>query len=317
MSEKYDLVIIGGGPGGMAAGIYAARAKLKTIILEEKANQGGQCYITNEIENYPGFPESSGPKLTEAFQKHAEKFGVEFKRSRVEKIEVVPNSSVKIVHTADGGQYECYAVVVSTGASARELGCKGEKEHWGKGVSYCATCDGAFFEDCEIIVIGGGDSAVEEAMYLTKFASKVTIVHRREELRAAKSIQEKAFANPKMAFKWNAVVEEVCGDGLVDSVLLKDTKTGETSKMSTEGVFVFIGHNPQTAFIQGLVDLDENGYILTNGKMETNVPGIYGVGDVIQKESRQVVTAAADGAIAGIWAGHYIDDVKAKMAMKK
>ena len=209
------------------------------------------------------------------------------------------------------------AVVVATGASARELGCKGEKEHWGKGVSYCATCDGAFFEECEIVVIGGGDSAVEEAMYLTKFADKVTIIHRRDELRAAKSIQEKAFANPKMAFKWNAVVEEVCGDGLVDSVILKDTKTGETSKFDTEGVFVFIGHNPQTAFIQGLVDLDENGYILTNGKMETNVPGIYGVGDVIQKESRQVVTAAADGALAGIWAGHYIDDIKAKMAMKK
>ncbi|WP_024469854.1 thioredoxin-disulfide reductase [Treponema pedis] len=317
MSEKYDLVIIGGGPGGMAAGIYAARSKLKTIILEEKPNQGGQCYITEEIENYPGFPESSGPALTEAFQKHAQKFGVEFKRARAEKIELVPNSPVKIVHGSDGVQYECLAVVVATGASARELGCKGEKEHWGKGVSYCATCDGAFFEECEIVVIGGGDSAVEEAMYLTKFADKVTIVHRRDELRAAKSIQEKAFANPKMAFKWNAVVEEVCGEGLVDSVILKDTKTGETSKFATEGVFVFIGHNPQTAFIQGLVDLDENGYILTNAKMETNVPGIYGVGDVIQKESRQVVTAAADGAIAGIWAGHYIDDIKAKMAMGK
>ena len=310
MSEKYDLVIIGGGPGGMAAGIYAARSKLKTVILEEKPNQGGQCYITEEIENYPGFPESSGPALTEAFKKHAEKFGVEFKRARAEKIELVPNSPTRIVHGSDGVKYECLAVVVATGASARELGCKGEKEHWG-------TCDGAFFEECEIVVIGGGDSAVEEAMYLTKFADKVTIIHRRDELRAAKSIQEKAFANPKMAFKWNAVVEEVCGDGLVDSVILKDTKTGETSKFDTEGVFVFIGHNPQTAFIQGLVDLDENGYILTNGKMETNVPGIYGVGDVIQKESRQVVTAAADGALAGIWAGHYIDDIKAKMAMKK
>ncbi|UTC62967.1 thioredoxin-disulfide reductase [Treponema sp. OMZ 787] len=317
MSEKYDLVIIGGGPGGMAAGIYAARSKLKTVILEEKPNQGGQCYITEEIENYPGFPESSGPALTEAFQKHAEKFGVEFKRARAEKIELVPNSPTRIVHGSDGVKYECLAVVVATGASARELGCKGEKEHWGKGVSYCATCDGAFFEECEIVVIGGGDSAVEEAMYLTKFADKVTIVHRRDELRAAKSIQDKAFANPKMAFKWNAVVEEVCGEGLVDSVILKDTKTGETSKFDTEGVFVFIGHNPQTAFIQGLVDLDENGYILTNGRMETNVPGIYGVGDVIQKESRQVVTAAADGALAGIWAGHYIDDIKAKMAMNK
>ena len=309
MTEKYDLVIIGGGPGGMAAGIYAARSKLKTIILEEKPNQGGQCYITEEIENYPGFPESSGPALTE--------FGVEFKRAKVEKIEIPSDRPERIVHTADGKSYECLGVVVSTGASARELGCKGEKEHWGKGVSYCATCDGAFFEDAEIIVVGGGDSAIEEAMYLTKFASKVTIVHRREELRAAKSIQEKAFANPKMAFKWNAVVQEVLGDGLVDGVILKDTKTGEESRFDTEGVFVFIGHNPQTAFLEGQVKLDEAGYIITNGKMETNVPGIYGVGDVIQKESRQVVTAAADGAIAGIWAGHYIDDIKAKRAMKK
>ena len=317
MAEKYDLVIVGGGPGGMAAGIYAARSKLKTIILEEKPNQGGQCYITEEIENYPGFPESSGPALTEAFQKHAEKFGVEFKRAKVERIEIPSDRPERIVHTADGQSYECLAVVVSTGASARELGCKGEKEHWGKGVSYCATCDGAFFEDAEIIVVGGGDSAIEEAMYLTKFASKVTIVHRRDELRAAKSIQEKAFANPKMAFKWNAVVQEVVGDGLVDGVILKDTKTGEESRFDTEGVFVFIGHNPQTAFLEGQVKLDDAGYILTNGKMETNVPGIYGVGDVIQKESRQVVTAAADGAIAGIWAGHYVDDIKAKRAMKK
>ena len=177
MAEKYDLVIIGGGPGGMAAGIYAARSKLKTIILEEKPNQGGQCYITEEIENYPGFPESSGPALTEAFEKHAKKFGVEFKRARVERVEIPQDRPERIVHTADGTAYECLAVVVATGASARELGCKGEKEHWGKGVSYCATCDGAFFEEAEIIVVGGGDSAIEEAMYLTKFASKVTIVH--------------------------------------------------------------------------------------------------------------------------------------------
>jgi len=317
MSEKYDLVIIGGGPGGMAAGIYAARSKLKTVVLEEKPNQGGQCYITEEIENYPGFPESSGPKLTEAFQKHAEKFGVEFKRARAEKIEVVPNSPVKIVHGSDGKQYECYAVVVATGASARELGCKGEKEHWGKGVSYCATCDGAFFEECEIVVIGGGDSAVEEAMYLTKFADKVTIIHRRDELRAAKSIQEKAFANPKMAFKWNAVVDEVCGDGLVSHLKLRDTKTGEISDFATEGLFIFIGHDPETELVKDLVKLDEAGYIITNGRMETNVPGIYAAGDVIRKESRQVVTAAADGALAGIWAGNYIDDIKARQKLSK
>lgn len=317
MSKTYDLVIIGGGPGGMAAGIYAARSKLKTIVLEAKPNCGGQCYITEEIANYPGIPNSTGPAITEAFKKHAESFGVEFVRAKAEKVEIVPNSPKRIVHANNGETYECYAVVVGTGASPRGLGCKGEEEHKGKGVSSCATCDGAFFEDCEIVVVGGGDSAVEEAMYLTKFASKVTIIHRRDQLRAAKSIQEKAFANPKMAFIWDSVIEEICGDGLVDSVKIKNVKTGEITTKATEGVFIFIGHNPQTEFLDGQVKLNEQGYIITNGKMETNVPGIYAVGDVIQKESRQVVTAAADGALAGIWAGNYIDDVKARLAMNK
>ena len=176
MAQNYDLVIIGGGPGGLAAGIYAARSKLKTLVLEAKPNMGGQCYITEEIENYPGFPETTGPQLTEAFKKHAEKFGVEFVRAKAESIVVDPNSAKRTVKASNGETYECFAVVVATGASARGLGCKGEEEHKGKGVSSCATCDGAFFEDCEIVVVGGGDSAVEEAMYLTKFASKVTII---------------------------------------------------------------------------------------------------------------------------------------------
>lgn len=317
MSKVYDLVIIGGGPGGLAAGIYAARSKLKTIVLEAKPNMGGQCYTTEEIENYPGFPESTGPDLTEAFKKHAEKFGVEFARAKVEKVEIDPNSAKRFVYTTNGDKYECIAFVIATGASSRNLGCKGEEEHKGKGVSSCATCDGAFFEDCEIVVIGGGDSAVEEAMYLTKFASKVSIIHRRDQLRAAKSIQEKAFANPKMAFVWDSVVEEICGDGLVDSVKIKNVKTGEITTMATEGVFVFIGQDPQTDFLDGQVKLSEKGYVLANGKMETNIPGVYAIGDVIEKESRQVVTAAADGALAGIWAGHYIDDVKARAAMSK
>lgn len=317
MSKSYDLVIIGGGPGGLATGIYAARSKLKTIVLEAKPNMGGQCYITDEIENYPGFPDGTGPSITEAFKKHAEKFGVEFAREKVERIEIVPNSSKRIVHTNKGEAYEALAVVVATGASPRNLGCKGEEEHKGKGVSSCATCDGAFFEECEIMVVGGGDSAVEEAMYLTKFASKVTIVHRRDELRAAKSIQEKAFANPKMAFIWDSVIEEICGEELVDSVKIKNVKTGEVKTVETEGVFIFIGHDPQTDFLDGQIMLNDQGYIITNGKMETNVPGIYAIGDVIEKESRQVVTAAADGALAGIWAGHYVDDLKAREAMKK
>ena len=310
-----DLVIVGGGPAGLSAAIYAKRALLDTVVLEKQA-VGGQVITTTEVENYPGMPNTDGFTITDTLQKQATDLGAEIVMANVLSIVKNPETNLFVLETSEG-TYHAKAVIVSGGANPRHAGFINEEKFTGKGVSYCATCDGAFFEECEIVVIGGGDSAVEEAMYLTKFADKVTIVHRRDELRAAKSIQEKAFANPKMAFKWNAVVEEVCGEGLVDSVILKDTKTGETSKFETEGVFVFIGHNPQTAFIQGLVNLDENGYILTNGKMETNVPGIYGVGDVIQKESRQVVTAAADGALAGIWAGHYIDDIKAKMAMKK
>ena len=317
MSEKYDLIIVGGGPAGMAAGIYAARSKLKTVVLEQKRNTGGQCYITEEIENYPGFPEATGPSLSEAFHKHAEKFGVVFVNTGAEKLEKSADSLHYIVHGTNGTDYEGLAVLIATGAGARTLGCKGEKEFSGKGVSYCATCDGAFFEECEIAVVGGGDAAVEEAMYLTKFADKVTIIHRRDELRAAKSIQEKAFANPKMAFKWNAVVDEVCGDGLVSHLKLRDTKTGEVSDFTTEGLFIFIGHDPETELVKDLVKLDEAGYIITNGKMETNVPGIYAAGDVIRKESRQVVTAAADGALAGIWAGNYIDDIKARQKLSK
>jgi len=312
MREIYDFIIVGGGPAGMAAGIYAARSKLKTAILEEKRNTGGQCYITEEIENYPGFPKATGASLSEAFHKHAEKFGVTFVHTEAEKLEKCGDSPHYIVHGTNGIDYEGIAILIATGAGARTLGCKGEKEFGGKGVSYCATCDGAFFEECEIAVVGGGDAAVEEAMYLTKFADKVTVIHRRDELRAAKSIQEKAFANPKMAFKWNAVVDEVCGDGLVSHLKLRDTKTGAISDFKTEGLFVFIGHDPQTELVKDMVALDEAGYIITNGRMETNVSGIYAAGDVIRKESRQIITAAADGALAGIWAGNYIDDLKAR-----
>ncbi|MEL3906527.1 MAG: thioredoxin-disulfide reductase [Treponema sp.] len=317
MREKYDLIIIGGGPAGMAAGIYAGRSKLKTVILEPKRQTGGQCYITEEIENYPGFAEATGPSLSEAFHKHAEKFGAVFVHAGAEKLEKAVDSPCWIVDASNGTQYEAFAVVIATGARARTLGCTGEAEFRGKGVSYCATCDGAFFEECEIAVVGGGDAAVEEALYLTKFADKVTLIHRRDALRAAKSIQEKAFANPKMAFKWNATVEEVCGDGLVSHLTVKDTKTGELSDFATDGLFVFIGMLPQTELVKQLVACDEAGYIITNGRMETNIPGIYAAGDVIQKESRQVVTAAADGALAGIWAGNYIDDVKAQMKLSK
>lgn len=317
MSTQYDLVIIGGGPGGMAAGIYAARSKLKTVIIEEKRQVGGQCYMTDELENYPGFPESSGPELSEAFRAHCEKFGVEFFVGKVEKVEASADKTEKKVVCADGPSFECLTIVVATGASARHLGCTGEKEHWGKGVSYCATCDGAFFEELEVAVVGGGDAAVEEAMYLTKFADKVTIIHRRDELRAAKSIQEKAFANEKMNFIWNAVVEEVCGEGLVEGLKLKDTKTGDISDFACDGLFIFIGHNPQTDCVKDVLELDKAGYILANRKMETNIPGVYAVGDVIQKEIRQVCTATGDGAIAGIHAGHFVDDYKAKAKLDK
>lgn len=313
MSKIYDVIILGAGPAGLAAGLYSGRSRLSTLIIE-KGKDGGQIAITDEIENYPGqiVEGESGPSLIARMTAQAEKFGAERVNDTIK--EVVLEGPVKKVVCANG-TYESKVIILATGASPRPIGCKGEAEFMGKGVSYCATCDASFFEDFEVFVVGGGDSAVEEAMYLTKFARKVTIIHRRDELRAAKSIQEKAFANPKLHFMWDTVVEELHGDGILSAMTVKNVKTGELTRIEADeddgmfGVFGFIGYLPRTDLYQGQVEM-ENGYILTDADMHTNLEGVFAAGDLRKKSLRQVVTAAADGAIAAMQAEHYISNLK-------
>lgn len=310
MDKIFDVIIIGAGPAGLAAGIYTGRSKLDTLIIE-KEKDGGQIVITSEIENYPGaVEEETGPSLIGRMVRQAEHFGVSKVYDTVKDVEL--EGEVKKV-IGKKGTYSAKTVILATGAFPRPIGCPGEKELIGKGVSYCATCDANFFEDMEVYVVGGGDAAVEEAMYLTKFARKVTIIHRRDELRAAKSIQEKAFANPKIDFLWDTVITELKGEGLLESMIVKNMKTGEEREIlapeedGTFGVFVFVGFVPQTRLFENKVQM-ENGYILTDDDMKTNIPGVFAAGDLRKKSLRQVVTAVADGAIAATQAEKYIAD---------
>lgn len=312
MGKIYDVIILGAGPAGLSAGLYAGRSRLSTLLIE-KGQDGGQIAITNDIENYPGqmLEGESGPSLIERMTQQAAKFGVERVSDTIK--EVSFEGEVKTVKT-EKAEYQAKNVIIATGAHARPIGCKGEKEYMGKGVSYCATCDANFFEDFEVYVVGGGDSAVEEAMYLTKFARKVTIIHRRNELRAAKSIQEKAFANPKIEFFWDSVVEEIYGEDILQGMVVKNVKTGETRKVEADpddgmfGLFGFIGTVPNSEVFKGAVDMDERGYIKADEDMHTNVPGVYAAGDVRIKSLRQVVTAAADGAIAAVQVERSLSD---------
>ncbi len=311
MSKVYDVLIIGGGPAGLTAGLYAGRAKLDTIILEAE-KPGGQIVITDEVENYPGAVEDpTGPRLVQRMVEQFKGFGGELVMEKVESFDF--DSKIKVVKT-NKNEYQAKAVIIASGASPRKLDAKGEEDYVGKGVSFCATCDAAFFEGLEVYVIGGGDTAVEEAVFISKFARKVTIVHRRDELRAAKSIQEKAFANEKIDFIWDSVVEEVAGDGLVEEMTLLNRKTGEKTVVKADeddgtfGIFVMVGYIPKTDIFKGVVEMDEAGYILGDENMKTNKEGIFVAGDCRQKPLRQVVTATADGAIASISAEKYIED---------
>ena len=313
MSKIYDVIILGAGPAGLTAGLYAGRSRLSTLIIE-KGQDGGQIAITNEIENYPGqqLEGESGPSLIARMTAQAEKFGVERARDSIKSVELT--GEVKKL-TGTKGEYLAKTVILATGAFPRPIGCKHEGKFVGKGISFCATCDAAFFEDLEVYVVGGGDAAVEEAMYLTKFARKVTIIHRRDELRAAKSIQEKAFENPKLHFMWDTVVDEVDGDEILSKMVVKNTKTGELTTIEADeddglfGLFGFIGLLPNTSLYEGMVEM-ENGYIKTDADMHTNLPGVYAAGDLRVKSLRQVVTAAADGAIAAMQAEKYIANLK-------
>ena len=309
MDKIYDVIIIGAGPAGLAAGSYAGRARLDTLIIE-KAKDGGQIVITSEIENYPGGVEhETGPSLVDRMVKQADGFGAKKVFDTIVDVEL--EGDIKHLKGLKGDYYS-KAVIIATGAHPKPIGCPGEQELTGKGVSYCATCDASFFEDFDIYVVGGGDSAVEEALYLAKFGKKVTIIHRRNELRAAKSIQEKAFANPKVDFMWDSVVEELKGDGILTSMVVKNVKTGEVREIvadeedGTFGVFVFIGFTPHSELFEGKVTM-ENGYIVTDDDMKTNIPGVFAAGDIRKKSLRQVVTAAADGAIAAVQAEKFIE----------
>ena len=311
MSKVYDVIILGGGPAGLTAGLYAGRSRLSTLIIE-KGQDGGQIAITDEIENYPGqmVEGESGPSLIARMTEQAKKFGAE-RCSDVIKSVDLSGDVKKLVGTK--GEYEAKCVIIATGAFPKPIGCENEGKFTGKDISFCATCDAAFFEDFEVYVVGGGDSAVEEAMYLTKFARKVTIIHRRDELRAAKSIQEKAFANPKIAFMWDSVVVKVDGDELLSTMTVKNTKTGELTEVKADeddglfGLFGFIGYNPNSQLFEGMLDM-EHGYIKTDDNMHTSIPGVFAAGDIRVKSLRQVVTAAADGAIAAMQAEHYVSN---------
>lgn len=312
MSKLYDVIILGAGPAGLSAGLYAGRYKLSTLIIE-KSQDGGQISITDEIENYPGQvidTDESGSSLVARMTAQAAKFGCERASAKIVSVEL--EGEVKKLTDANGNVYEGRTVIIASGAHPRPIGCKNESDYVGKGISFCATCDANFFEDLEVYVVGGGDSAVEEAIYLTKFARKVTIIHRRDALRAAKSIQEKAFANDKIEFMWDSVVEEVSGDEILTKMLVKNVKTGEITTIEADeedglfGLFGFIGLIPNTELFADSKLNMENGYIVTDEDMHTNIEGVYAAGDVRKKSLRQVVTAAADGAIASSQVEHYL-----------
>ena len=305
--SQYDTIIIGGGPAGLAAGIYAMRSRLKTILVE-KYIPGGQMVVTDHVENYPGFPDGiGGPDLSANMELQARNLGLEIASSEVQSVDF--SGEEKVINTTDGDLH-APTVIIATGATPRRLGVLGEGRLTGKGVSYCATCDGAFFRDREIAVVGGGNTAVQDAAFLTKFASKVTMVHRRDALRATKILQERAFRNPKIKMAWNSIVVEVQGDSRVEGLLLENVTDGTKRVLPVEGIFILIGTDPITDLFKGHIILDPQGYVITDEDMQTNVPGVFAAGDCRRKSLRQMVTAAADGAIAAVSAERYIESLK-------
>jgi thioredoxin reductase (NADPH) len=306
MTEVRELVIVGSGPAGLTAALYAARGDLRPVVIEG-AEAGGQLMLTTDVENYPGFPDGIlGPELMMKFREQAERFGAEFVTADVDHVDL---SASPFGAWVGSTEYRSEALILSTGASARMLGLPSEGRLLGHGVSTCATCDGFFFREKDIAVVGGGDSAIEEALFLTKFASRVTVIHRRDELRASKIMQDRAFANPKIDFKWNSIVTDVGGDGTVELVHLRDTLTGDPSQLAVGGLFVAIGHDPNTKLFEGQVDLDENGYVVLPraGSTATSVEGVFAAGDVADHVFRQAVTAAGTGCMAAIEAERWIE----------
>lgn len=305
MTQAYNLIIVGGGPAGLTAGIYAGRARLSTILLE-RALWGGQIVNAENVENFPGFPQGvSGMELGELMHKQATSFGLETLTAEVTGIALAGGN--KIVKT-DRGDFSARALILAGGAERQKLGVPGEEKLTGKGVSYCATCDGAFFQEVIVAVVGGGDAALNEALSLTHFASKVVVIHRRQELRASKIVQERAFANPKISFIWDSVVEAIEGEEEVRQLKLRNIKTGKESSLEVGGIFVAIGFKPNTSYLQGLLKLDGNGHIITDGRLQTTVPGIFAAGDIRHDSARQAIAAAGDGATAALSAERYLTE---------
>jgi thioredoxin reductase (NADPH) len=315
MSEAgiYDVIIIGGGPGGLTAGIYAMRAALKTVLIE-RGVAGGQVAMSDSVENYPGFEHVSGFELSQKFLSHAQSYGLEVLQQEVEAVE--PGVEFHSVRLAGGDTLRGHAVILATGGSPRKLEVSGEVEYYGKGVSYCAVCDGFFFRDKTVAVVGGGDTATEEALYLAKLARQVYLVHRREALRASMILQQRVKAECKIEILWNSVVTEIKADEQgVNAVQLQDTRTGEKREQATDGVFIFIGFEPNNKLVPAGIKMNADGYVVTNEKCETNIPGLYVIGDLREKYAKQIVIAAADGCTAALAAAHYVEAKKAGEAV--
>lgn len=301
--QHYEVIIIGGGPAGLSAAIYTARARLDSLLIE-KGLVGGQIVNAERLDNFPGFPDGiSGTKLAELMHEQATKYGLKTTIAEVTGVRL--EKELKVIETASGS-YRTRALIIASGCHRQKLGVAGEAEFTGKGVSYCATCDGAFFRELPVAVVGGGNAAVTEALHLTKFASKVTVIHRRDQLRAGKILQEKAFSEPKIDFRWDSVVSKIEGKDLVSGLKLRDVKTSRESTLSVSGVFVSIGFIPNTEYLKGVVPLAENGAVITNDLMETEVAGIYAAGDIRKGSPRQVITACGDGATAAIQATKFL-----------
>ena len=312
--KTYDVVIVGGGPGGLCAGMYSARANRQTVCLERYV-PGGQIAVTEEVEDYPGFEHITGSELAMKFADHARKFGLEIQSEEVE--EVYVDGDDRVVRCASGNLYRGKAVILSTGGSPVKLGIPGEDTYSGKGVSYCAICDGAFFKNQVIAVVGGGDAAVEEGTFLTKFGSKVYIIHRRDKFRAQKIIQQRAFDNPKIEVIWDTVVESILGDdGKVSHLALKNVRTSERSRLDVGAIFIFVGFHPNSDITREKLRVDQGGYIITNDRMETSIKGIFACGDVRAQLVRQVTNAVGDGTTAAMAAEKYIEELEDRHAMR-
>ena len=310
MTDGYDTIIVGGGPAALAAAVYSGRAELRTLVLERSA-LGGQVVLTDAIDNYPGFPEGvSGPDLTELMARQARRFGAEIITAEVTKVEL-EGDIMKLVTTSDN-TYRARALILAMGADPRKLGVPGEEELRGRGVSYCGTCDAPFFRDKKVVVVGGGDAALKEALFITKFAREVVLVHRRQGFRAEKIYQTEARENPKIAFELDAVVERILGEQRVEGAEVRNVKTDERKTVSCDGIFIFIGTVPNTAFLGNMFGVDAGGHIETDGDMATSIPGVFAIGDVRKDSYRQIATAVGEGATAAIAAGHWILEQRLK-----